>query len=358
MVENDPLSPELRSKTFTFGTITFGSNVGTIPAGLQSYSTSVNTTNTDGTPLLVEISAGIDQATGVVTWTFLSIDPSTGQLPLGVNDGFLPVENGTGRGIGSVSFDVTPKAGLVSGTTISNTVTVVFDTNAPIATNTTTNTIDAGAPTSHVRPLPAVEKQASFPVSWTGTNDPHGSGIAHFDVYVLTDGGPFVPFLQDTTATTATFAGAPGHSYAFYSAATGNVGNRQPTPKAAQAVTKVAAPALTIAGPGTVRTGQTYTLSLMVDGHEANLISSWTITWGQGVVQTVEGHPASVTHVYKGPGTRTITAPATIDGKTFAANTVKVVVQSAGPPIAAALAQYSLPAGPLIALRGLARPRF
>jgi hypothetical protein len=83
-------------------------------------------------------------------------------LPLGVNDGFLPVENGTGQGIGSVSFDVTPKAGLASGTTISNTATVVFDTNAPIATNTTTNTIDAGAPTSHVRPFPPVEKQASF----------------------------------------------------------------------------------------------------------------------------------------------------------------------------------------------------
>jgi len=162
VVVTDPLSPELKSKTFTLGTITFGSNVVTVPAGLQSYSTSVNTTNTDGTPLLVEISAGIDQATGVVTWTFLSIDPSTGQLPLGVNDGFLPVENGTGRGIGSVSFDVTPKPGLASGTTISNTATVVFDTNAPIATNTTTNTIDAGAPTSHVRPLPAVEKQASF----------------------------------------------------------------------------------------------------------------------------------------------------------------------------------------------------
>ncbi len=47
------------------------------------------------------------------------------------------------------------KTGLATGTTFSNTATVVFDTNAPLNTNAVTNTVDAGAPTSTVSPLPA-----------------------------------------------------------------------------------------------------------------------------------------------------------------------------------------------------------
>jgi len=112
----DPLSPNLDWTTFTLGDITFGANVITVPSGLQSYTTSVNTTNTDGTALRVDVSAGINPATGVVTWTFRSIDPTTGQLPTGVQDGFLPIDDATGRGLGTVYYDVKPRAGLPTGT--------------------------------------------------------------------------------------------------------------------------------------------------------------------------------------------------------------------------------------------------
>ena len=52
-----------------------------------------------------------------------------------------------------------------------------------------------------------------------------------------TDGGPFVPFETATTDTSATFNGAVGHTYGFYSVATDNVGNREATPASAQAST-------------------------------------------------------------------------------------------------------------------------
>jgi hypothetical protein len=56
---------------------------------------------------------------------------------------------------------------------------------------------------------------------------------------VSTDGGTFTPFESATTATSATFNGASGHTYRFYSVATDNVGLIQPTPPAPQATATV-----------------------------------------------------------------------------------------------------------------------
>ena len=51
--------------------------------------------------------------------------------------------------------------------------------------------------------------------------------------------------LSNTTQTTTTFIGVDGHTYGFYSVATDNVGNQQPTPTGAQAITTVDAAAPT-----------------------------------------------------------------------------------------------------------------
>jgi hypothetical protein len=93
-------------------------------------------------------------------------------------------------------------------------------------------------PTSSVQPLPATTTSASFTVSWSGSNGA-GSGIATYNVFVSNDGGPFVPFQVATNATSATFTGQVGHTYAFFSVATSNVGLVQPTPKTAQATITV-----------------------------------------------------------------------------------------------------------------------
>ena len=44
-----------------------------------------------------------------------------------------------------------------------------------------------------------------------------------------------MPFLSSTTQTSATFTAVPGHTYCFYSVATDNLGDVQPTPQSAQA---------------------------------------------------------------------------------------------------------------------------
>ena len=100
------------------------------------------------------------------------------------------------------------------------------------------NTIDAGSPTSSVQSLPD-ESPLGFFVAWTGSDDPGGSGVATFDIYISDNGGPFTLWLDDTSSTSASFTGVLGHEYAFYSVATDHVGHEQPTPTGPQATTTV-----------------------------------------------------------------------------------------------------------------------
>ena len=65
----------------------------------------------------VQIEAGINLATGNVFANFFSIDPLTG-LPPEAGVGFLPPEDGTGRGMGQVSYTIRPTPDLAEGTQI------------------------------------------------------------------------------------------------------------------------------------------------------------------------------------------------------------------------------------------------
>jgi RHS repeat-associated protein len=236
------LDPNLDGSTFQLGDIQIGTITISVPAGLSSFTKTIDATNVDGTPLQVQISANLDEGTWVVTWTFLSLDPATGLAPADAVAGFLPVDDATGRGQAFVHYTIQPKANLATGTTISAQAIVVFDSNSPLNTNTAANTLDAGPPTSSVSPLPAVVNSTSFAVSWSGADDKGGSGIATYDVYVSVDGGAFTPWLTATAQTTATNTGSFDHTYAFFSVATDNLGHREATPAAAEASTTLAPP--------------------------------------------------------------------------------------------------------------------
>ena len=126
------------------------------------------------------------------------------------------------------------------GTVINAQATVVFDTQPPLNTPQIFNTIDAGTGlTGTVAALPPDETSPEFNVSWSGTDSASGSAIASYTIYVSDDGGPFSTWLSNTTLTSASYLGQYGHTYSFYSVATDNVGNVQPTPTSAQATTMV-----------------------------------------------------------------------------------------------------------------------
>ena len=258
------LDSNLDWTTFQLGTIVFGSHTVSVPAGLTSYDTTVPVSST----LSVNIIANFDMATGLLTYTFTSIDPNTGDIPSGALDGFLPPDDSAGDGFGDVTYTVSPKSGLATGTAIHAQATIVFDNNAPIATPNILNTTDSVAPTSTVVALPATQSSANIQLTWSGSDDANGSGIANYQIFVSVDGGGFTLW-QTSSATAGIFPGSFGHSYAFYSVATDNAGNVQQIPTTAQAATTVPAIARTIHFGG--KTKATYTDS---QGHVVTITLS------------------------------------------------------------------------------------
>ncbi len=104
-----------------------------------------------------------------------------------------------------------------------------------------TTQVDAVAPTSRVSLLP-IFSPASFTVSWSGQDNPGGSGIASYGIYVSDNGAGFQLWQTSTASASALFKGLINHTYAFYSIATDNVTNAQPTPANAQATTMTVPP--------------------------------------------------------------------------------------------------------------------
>jgi VCBS repeat-containing protein len=95
-----------------------------------------------------------------------------------------------------------------------------------------------------------------------------------------------------------------------------------------------AVPTLAIGGDSSTDEGSSYSLTLSAT--DPDPIEQWTITWGDGDVQTVSGNPPSVSHVYAdGPNDFTIRATATDEDGTYdAGNTVAVSVNNVAPTLA------------------------
>jgi RHS repeat-associated protein len=298
----DQLSANFDWSTFQLTGIGWGDNFITIPLGSQHFQTTVPMTF-NGLTFDVEVEAGLNTSTGQVFATFQSIDPNTGLPPANPLTGFLPPEDGTGRGDGFLSFSVTPKANLATGTQLRNVANITFDQGLTIATNQVSETdpsagtdptkealvtIDAGAPASTIQALPATTTSASFAVAWSGQDDANGSGIADYDIYVSDNGGAFTPWLTAATTTSGAYPGANGHTYGFYSVAHDNVGNVEPTPAVAEAFTTVnttvvAPNQLVFAQPPAGAVAGTTLSPVIVDVEDSN-----------GVVQTSDNSLVSV----------------------------------------------------------------
>ena len=267
----DPLDNDLDWLSFELTEIGFGDNLIAVPAGSQHFETIVPMSYL-GVNFEVYIESGIHLSTGEVYANFYTIDPLTGLPPDGLI-GFLPPEDGTGRGMGHVSFVIRSKTDLPTGTEIRNIAFIQFNRREVVATNQIDphdpsqgtdpnkeclNTIDAGTPTSHVLALPEISDTRDFLIQWIGEDDPGGSGIALYDIYVSDNGGDYILWKDHTVDTFATFTGANGHMYCFYSVARDNVGHTEIPPPVADAQTTIMAnwpPVANAGGPYTVAEG-------------------------------------------------------------------------------------------------------
>lgn len=100
-------------------------------------------------------------------------------------------------------------------------------------------TADIWPPESYVLPLPA-QSPGPFTVAWTGS-DTGPSGLRNYDVQVREGDGPWTDWITGTTATSASYPGIGGHTYAFRCRARDYGSNVEPWPPDYDAVTTVEA---------------------------------------------------------------------------------------------------------------------
>lgn len=252
VVVDDQLDPALVDlSTLALGSISWGSFRVDVPPGLNNYATVVPIDST----MSVRIQGSLNPTTGLLRWTFTTLDPLTHLPPSDPTLGFLPPNvNGT-QGQGYVNFTVKPKPGLPDGTRWQNFASIVFDTNAAIVTPTWVNTLDTTAPASRVDGATQRADGTDIDVRWSATDG--GSGAASYTVWVSTDGGAFSAWQTDVTTTGAVFNGVAGHRYGFYVIATDAAGNREAAKTVAEATVSVTAPGsggggggCTVGGPG------------------------------------------------------------------------------------------------------------
>ncbi len=218
------LDEALDWSTFTLGTMMLGGQYIDVAEGLSSYNGRIDMTSTLG--VWVDIEAGVDLDTGLVTWSFIAIDPETGYVVSDPFTGLLAPNYNPPEGDGFVNYSIKPRDTVASGTAFKAEAEIIFDFNEPIDTPVLNYTIDATAPDAEVLALPETGSGRYIRVNWSG-DDEH-SGVASYDVYVSVDGGDWELWRGGIAATSALYAAQNGeHTYAFFATATDRVGNME-----------------------------------------------------------------------------------------------------------------------------------
>src|SRR5262249_9198849 len=111
----EQLDPNLDWSTFQLGSFGFGPVNVIVPADLTKYQTTVPYQNPDGSSMNLQVALDFNVQTGLLTATFTSLDPATGQAPTGVFDGFLPPDDSSHVGEGYVQYTIQPRTNLATG---------------------------------------------------------------------------------------------------------------------------------------------------------------------------------------------------------------------------------------------------
>jgi subtilase family serine protease len=218
-----PIDADLNPLSFRLGNFGFGNWVFQVPAGVSNYNTVLDLRDPYG--LLVEVTAGLDIVNNELIWVFQSVDPGTSLPPANPFAGFLPVNDSTGAGEGFATFTIKPKSTAQTGDSITAQAGIIFDINDPVITNTALNLIDAEPPMTSVAGLPDSTYQTTFEVQITGADDPGGSGIQEYALYVSEDSSNFLLHEAGLIQPSVLFTGLPGKTYRFFSVSTDFVGN-------------------------------------------------------------------------------------------------------------------------------------
>ncbi len=226
-----PISPKQNKSSFRLSSFGFNNDIFQVPANRSFYSVRLDLRDSLG--IFVDLIAGVDVVNNRAFWRFESIDPVTGLAPADPMVGMLPVRDTTfangdslsKRGLGFVTFTMQPLSSAATRDTIFATAEIVFDDNDTIVTNTEFNTIDALPPVSDVT-LTAIKGDSAV-IQISGNDDPNGSGVKMYDLFVAQDTGRYILYRSGLSDTSLVFDGIIGSSFRFFTLATDHTGNRE-----------------------------------------------------------------------------------------------------------------------------------
>ena len=221
-----PIEPKQDAATLELGSFGFNNQSFDIPPGTSSYYQRLDAR--DSTGLYVDIVAGYDVVNNQIFWELQGIDPITLLPPEDPLAGFLFLQDSTqpAYGNGFVNFSIKPITSAQTLDTIGARAFIVFDQNDTIPTNIHTNTIDAVSPTSQMNTLPA-NGTNPITLSWTGADDPNGSGIDYYTIYVSNDLVNYSVLIPRITGLDTTLSLPSGSNYCFFVLATDRTGNAE-----------------------------------------------------------------------------------------------------------------------------------
>ncbi|HVX59696.1 MAG TPA: DUF4214 domain-containing protein, partial [Pirellulales bacterium] len=153
-----------------------------------------------------------------------------------------------------------------------------------------------------------MDAQGNFTVAWQTMNQ-DGSSWAVMQRQYAADGSPFTNETQVNTSSSgpqvlpAVAVSSPGNLGIFW-AGQGVGSGGTPVDGINGRLYAFPPAVLAINGPTSINLinsglSGAYTLQLSATGDGAPSVSSWTINWGDGDIQTVTGNPSSVDHTYK-----------------------------------------------------------
>lgn len=212
--------------SFQFGGVNFGDEaINLVIGSSHEFERLVDLRPDQNTVLKIE--GDYNAATGIIRWDFTSIDPQTGQLTEDPFGGFLPPNDNSPQGEGSVSFFIQPKSGLSDQTAIDNKSTIVFDVNPAITTNTYRNKLDLEAPQTQLNQH-QVLNDTTIRLSWSGMDD--GAGIQSYTLHVVKNNTTSYAISFRGHATSAQFVGSLDSTYEFSIVAEDSVSNMEALP--------------------------------------------------------------------------------------------------------------------------------
>ncbi|MBO6573823.1 MAG: T9SS type A sorting domain-containing protein [Rhodothermales bacterium] len=217
------LDPELFDlETFGFGTVSLADSTIAGDAWNRSSTSSLLDLR-PAVDALVYLTSSLDETSGEVRWVMTALDPSTGSMTTNPLNGFLPPNHLPPGGEGAVSFSVRPRGELTTGSVLSASADIVFDSNPSIRTNQWSNVLDADPPVSMIESVQEADS-SNYVVSWSGSDV--GAGIASYSIYVSRDGNDFERWLR-TSETNGVFHGDTLATYQFVSVASDLAGNME-----------------------------------------------------------------------------------------------------------------------------------